>query len=71
MVILLIKLIRNYNFYEDINMFPAGCYAYYHYKINNDLVNKYYGKDIKEKNFIKYVKKKCSCNGNFNKDNNR
>lgn len=25
--------------------------------------------NIDIKNFIKYVKKKCSCNGNFNKDN--
>ncbi len=38
--------------YDQKNKFDK---AYYHYKINNDLVNKYYGKGIEEKNFVKYV----------------
>ena len=41
--------------YDKIENFDK---AYHHFKINNNLVNKYYGKGIEEKNFIKYINKK-------------
>ena len=52
--------------YDKIKRFDE---AYYHYKINNDLVNKYYGKDIKEKNFIKYVNNRINFFKDFNSEN--
>ncbi len=41
--------------YDRIKNFDK---AYYHFKINNDLVNNYYGKNINEKIFINYVEKR-------------
>ena len=52
--------------YDKIKRFDE---AYYHYKTNNDLVNKYYGKDIKEKNFIKYVNNRINFFKDFNLEN--
>jgi len=52
--------------YDKIKKFDE---AYYHYQTNNDLVNKYYGKDIKEKNFIKYVNNRIDFFKNFNLKN--
>ena len=40
--------------------------AYHHFKMNNNLVNKYYGKGIEEKNFIKYINKRIEFFRNFN-----
>ena len=41
--------------YDRIKNFDK---AYYHFKINNELVNNYYGKNINEKIFINYVEKR-------------
>jgi tetratricopeptide (TPR) repeat protein len=52
--------------YDKIKKFDE---AYYQYKINNDLVNKYYGKDIEEKNFLKYVNNRIDFFKDFNLNN--
>jgi len=49
--------------YDKIKKFDE---AYYQYKINNDLVNKYYGKDIEEKSFLKYVNNRIDFFKDFN-----
>ena len=49
--------------YDKIENFDK---AYHHFKINNNLVNKYYGKGIEEKNFIKYINKRIEFFRNFN-----
>ena len=41
--------------YDRIKNFDK---AFYHFKINNELVNNYYGKNIDEKIFINYVEKR-------------
>ena len=52
--------------YDKIKKFDE---AYYQYKINNDLVNKYYGKDIEEKIFLKYVNNRIDFFKDFNLKN--
>ena len=49
--------------YDKIEKFDE---AYHHYKINNNLVNKYYGKGIEEKNFIKYINNRIEFFKEFN-----
>ncbi len=49
--------------YDKIKKFDE---AYHHFKINNNLVNKYYGKGIEEKNFLKYINQRIKFFKNFN-----
>ena len=52
--------------YDKIKKFDE---AYYQYKTNNDLANKYYGKGIEEKNFLKYVNSRVDFFKDFNLNN--
>ena len=52
--------------YDKIKKFDE---AYFHYKTNNNLVNKYYGKDIEEKIFLKYVNNRIDFFKDFNLKN--
>jgi tetratricopeptide (TPR) repeat protein len=49
--------------YDRINKFEK---AYNHFKINNQLVNESYGKDVDEKSFIQLVTKRIEFFKNFN-----
>lgn len=52
--------------YDKIKKFDE---AYYHFKTNNYLVNKYYGKGIEEKNFLKYVNNRIDFFRDFTLNN--
>jgi len=49
--------------YDQIKKYDS---AFHHYKQNNELTNKYYGKNINEKNFISYVNQRVEFFNNFN-----